>query len=69
MQCLSNGDEINAIISKSGPFSRKYFVSNVIISRLCGYDLLPACITGYSLLKYSERVTACHNNVIVHFHH
>src|ERR687892_2877073 len=50
MQSLSNDDEINAIISKSGPFSRKYFISNVV-SRLCVFNLLLAHITGYYLLK------------------
>src|SRR5215218_5242557 len=50
MKCLSNSDEINATIGKTGPFSRKYFVSDVV-SRLRVFNLLFTRITGYYLLK------------------
>jgi hypothetical protein len=50
MKCLSNCDEINATICKTAPFSRKYFVSNVV-SRLRIFNLLFTRITGYYLLK------------------
>src|SRR5215213_5948134 len=49
MKCLSNGDEINAIIGKTGPFSRKYFVLNVV-------SMLASLAITCS--KYSERITA-----------